>query len=94
MGPSQFDHEKRDVYRLELNLLFCNELNAARQCWFAPWLCLPNCWSVLILNNSGVRESPSDPVLPFEHEYSGRRGLFWVRHEQIGGLGAFAAPSA
>ena len=27
--------------------------NPAKQRWFVPWLCLPNCWSVLILNNSG-----------------------------------------
>src|SRR5215471_88186 len=34
-------------------LLFCNEFNPAKQCWFASWLCLPSCLSVLILNNSG-----------------------------------------
>src|SRR5262249_32412058 len=56
MGPSQFDHEKLDVYRLELKFLawvtqFLADLcGASQQCWFAPWLCLPNCWSVLILN--------------------------------------------
>ena len=30
-----------------------------------------------------VRKSPSDPVLPFEHEYPGKAGLFWVRHEHF-----------
>ena len=30
----------------------------------------------------------------FEHEYPGKAGLFWVRHEHIGGLGAFVARSA
>ena len=40
-----------------------------------------------------VRESPSDPFVPFEHEYPGKAGLFWVRLEHIGELSAFAAPS-
>src|SRR5215472_3310076 len=41
------------MLRWPKDLLFCNELNPAKQCWFAPWLCIPSCWSVLILKNSG-----------------------------------------
>ena len=29
-------------------------------------------------------ESPSDPIVSFEHEYPGKAGLSWVRHEHIG----------
>ena len=43
--------------------------NPAKQRWFVPWLCLPNCWSVLDPEQFRMRESPSDPVLPFEHEH-------------------------
>src|SRR6516165_6897866 len=35
------------------DLPFCNEFNLAKQCCSASLLCLPNCSSVLILNNSG-----------------------------------------
>jgi len=41
-----------------------------------------------------TKSGPIDPSAPFEHEYPGKAGLFWVRHEHIGGLGAFAARSA
>ena len=43
-----------------------------------------------------LRESASDPVVPFEHEYPGKAGLFWVRHEHIGGrvLSRLPAPGA
>ena len=30
-----------------------------------------------------LRESASDPVVPFEHEYPGKAGLSWVRHEHF-----------
>ena len=41
------------MLRWPKDLLFCNEFNPAKQCWFALWLCLPNCSNVLIPSNFG-----------------------------------------
>ena len=32
-----------------------------------------------------VHESTAGLAAPFEHEYPGKAGLFWVRHEHVGG---------
>ena len=40
--PSNFDHEKLDVYQLELKLLYWNEFNPAKKCCYVLWPCLRN----------------------------------------------------
>ena len=32
-----------------------------------------------------VHERAAGPATPFEHEYPGKAGLFWVLHEHVGG---------
>src|SRR5262249_27986805 len=60
-----------------------NELNPAKQCWFAPWLCLPSYWSVLILNNSGCARVHQTQFCHSSTSIQERLGLFWVRLEHL-----------
>jgi hypothetical protein len=72
--PSHFDHEKLDVYQLELKFL-------AWVTQFLADLCGPSLAQSRELRDMltkllerfdpeqfRVRESPSDPVVPFEHD--------------------------
>ena len=49
-------------------------------------------------NRSNEGDAPNPvPLIPLRHSSTSiqkRRAFFWVRHEHIGGLGAFAARSA
>ena len=66
--PSNFDHEKLDVYQLELKLLYWNEFNPAKKCCYVLWPCLRNWPSALILTNNRVREGAQALTEPLEDE--------------------------
>jgi hypothetical protein len=72
-----FDHEKLDVYQLELNFL-------SRVTQF---LADPSSRSLpptrIDPEQYRVHEGAASLAMPLEHEYPGKASLFWVRHEHI-----------